>query len=60
MPEQEELEEPTQFVWTARLSPTMTRGEQADRYQEAMGLEAVKRQVSLARAALPKRKRKAN
>jgi hypothetical protein len=59
MPEKE-LEELPPIAWKARLSPTMTRAEQADLYQEAMGLEAVKRQVGLARAALPKRKRKAN
>jgi hypothetical protein len=55
-----ENEELPAICWTAHLSPTMDRREQLIRYQDAVGVEATKRQVQLHREAQPPRKREAN
>ena len=57
MAEQQELPE---VRWHVKLSPSMDRRDQLRLYANAMGREAAKRQVRLAREALPPRKRKAN
>jgi hypothetical protein len=55
-----ENEELPAICWRTNLSPTMDRREQLIRYQDAVGVEATKRQVQLHREAQPPRKREAN
>jgi hypothetical protein len=54
------MEELPSFKPSTKLTALMNQTEQARRYAENVGRDALVRQMRLARGELPKRKRKAN